>query len=118
MCYPIPIVIGDMPRTLFWPAGIAWNITGRAKQGVLAEFMKVFMRVHVFLIFTNDLPSYLNTKVVMDADDVQFLHLASPQSVLELQSDVECTLDIASHWFIQNCLKINPTKTDLLVLKS
>ena len=72
----------------------------------------------LFLIFTNDLPSYLNTKVVMYADDVQFLHLASPKSVLELKSDVECTLDIASHWFIQNCLKINPAKTDLLVVKS
>ena len=72
----------------------------------------------LFLIFTNDLPSYLNTKVVMYADDVQFLHLASPKSFLELKSDVECTLDIASHWFIQNCLKINPARTDLLVVKS
>ena len=44
----------------------------------------------------------------------------SPKEILEilgLKSDVERTLDIASHWFIQNCLKINPTKTDLLIIK-
>ena len=38
----------------------------------------------MFPIFTNDLPSYLNTKVVLYADDVQLLHLAPPKSVLEL----------------------------------
>ena len=31
----------------------------------------------LFLIFSNDLASYLDTKVVMYADDVQFLHLYS-----------------------------------------
>ena len=36
----------------------------------------------------------------------------------KLKSDVESTLEIASHWFVQNCLKINPTKTDLVVVKS
>ena len=72
----------------------------------------------LFLIFTNDLASYLDTKIVMYADDVQFLHLGSPSSIPELQSDVEGTLDNASHWFVQNCLKINPIKTDLLVMKS
>ena len=72
----------------------------------------------LFLIFTNDLPSYIDTKIVMYADDVQFCHLGSPTNILDLQSDVECTLELAHRWFVQNCLKVNPTKTDLLVVKS
>ena len=54
----------------------------------------------------------------MNADDVQFCHLGSPTNILDLQSDVECTLELAHRWFVQNCLKVNPTKTDLLVVKS
>ena len=47
-----------------------------------------------------------------------YIYIASPKEILWLKSDVERTLDIASHWFIQNCLRINPTKTDLLIIKS
>ena len=61
---------------------------------------------------------YLDTKIVIYADDVQFLHLGSSSSIHELQSAVKGTLRSASHWFIQNCLRINPIKTDLLVMKS
>ena len=72
----------------------------------------------LFLIFTNDLASYFDSKVVMYADGVQFLHLESPSKICELKSRMESTLDIANVWFIQNCLKINPTKTDLIIVKS
>ena len=72
----------------------------------------------LYLLFTNDLASYLDTKTVIYADDVQFLHVAPPKRTLELKADVECTLGIASQWFVQNCLKINPSKTELLLIKS
>jgi mannose/fructose/N-acetylgalactosamine-specific phosphotransferase system component IID len=37
----------------------------------------------LFLILTNNLSSYLSSKIVMYADDVQFLHLESPTKILE-----------------------------------
>ena len=73
----------------------------------------------LFLIFTNDLTSYLeNNKIVMYADDVQFLHRGEAHQILELQSRVEHTVNVAKRWFTANSLKINPTKTDLVLIKS
>ena len=93
-------------RPSFWGGGSLLGIQGSLLGPIL------------FLLFTNDLASYLDTKMVMYADDVQFLHLASPKHMSKLKSDVESTFDIASDWFVQNCLEINPTKTDLVVVKS
>ena len=73
----------------------------------------------LFLIFTNDLVSYLDgSKIVMYADDVQFLHQGPISDLPELQATVESTVAAAHSWFNENCLKINPNKTDLTVIKS
>lgn len=73
----------------------------------------------LYTIFTNDLPSYFDeSKVVMYADDVQFLDQSEPHRILDLQNRVEHTVNVALRWFIENSLKINPTKTDLLLVKS
>ena len=72
----------------------------------------------LFLVFTNDLPSYLPTgKHITYADDVQFLDSDTTDNLSELKKRVECTLEVALQWFTQNRLKINPGKTELLVIK-
>ena len=73
----------------------------------------------LFSIFTNDLASHLtHGKLVMYADDCQFLDSEMPKHLSTLKQRVECTLEIALNWFTQNCLKINPSKTELLIIKS
>ena len=75
----------------------------------------------LFLIFINYLPVYVDdeeTKIVIYADDVQFLHSGDPSNIIELQNRVENTLVRAQSWFNQNRLKINPTKTDIIVVRS
>ena len=73
----------------------------------------------LFSIFTNDLaPHIANGKLVMYADDCQFLDSDSPDELGMLKERVESTLKIALKWFTQNRLKINPNKTELLVIKS
>ena len=73
----------------------------------------------LFLIFTNDLVSYLpHGKQVLYADDVQFLDAESPANIDVLKRRVETTLAIALDCFTQNRLKINPKKTELLMVKS
>ena len=73
----------------------------------------------LFLLFTNDLVSYMDgSKIVMYADDVQFLHLSMPKALPELQASVERTVAAAHSWFEENSLKINPNKTDLTLIKS
>ena len=54
----------------------------------------------------------------MYADGVQFLHQGQPQHILDLQSSVDLTVNAAHLWFIANSLEINPTKTDLVLVKS
>ena len=73
----------------------------------------------LFLLFTNDLTQHLTQgKVVMYADDVQFLDADTPSNILALKKRVEDNLSVAMKWFTQNRLKINPSKTEMIVLKS
>ena len=73
----------------------------------------------LFLLFTNDLPQHMpHGKLVMYADDAQFLDTDMPDNFSQLKHRVENTLSVALKWFTQNRLKINPTKTDMVILKS
>ena len=54
----------------------------------------------------------------MYADDVQFIDSEKPCSIEQLKSRIECTVATALTWFAQNSLKINPSKTEFLLLKT
>ena len=74
----------------------------------------------MFLLFTNDVQCYLSEscKLVSYADDTQLIHSASPgaNGLADLRSRVELDLATISRWFHYNGLKINPSKTELIVL--
>ena len=73
----------------------------------------------LFLLFTNDLASHLpfGKQIVYD-DDVQFIDSDTVENLVALKERVENTLELALKWYTQNRLKINPNKTELLVIKS
>ena len=72
----------------------------------------------LFLLFTNDLEPHLPFgKRVVYADDVQFIDSYTTENLDALKQRVEETLELALKWFTQNRLKINPSKTELLILK-
>ena len=65
----------------------------------------------LFLVFTNDLTQHVpHGKVVMYADDVQFLDTDAPNNIPALKKRVEDNLSLALKWFTQNRLKVNPSK--------
>ena len=73
----------------------------------------------LFVIFTNDFTSHITDgKVVVYADDTQFIDSDEPKNLAPLKARVERTLDTALTWFTQNSLKINPSKTELLLFKT
>ena len=73
----------------------------------------------LFILFSNDLPCYVDDcKLVIYADDVQFGHRGEIHKISELQGRVERSFGSAQQWFTANSLKINPTKTDLVLIKS
>ena len=70
----------------------------------------------LFLLFTNDLTSFLSdTTIVLYADDVQFIHVSSPNQISEFEQQIGRTLKNAQQWFVENALKINPTKTECVL---
>ena len=54
----------------------------------------------------------------MYADDTQFLDAESPSNLQALKTRIESSLAASLKWFTQNRLKINPTKTEMIILKS
>ena len=74
----------------------------------------------MFLLFTNDIQCYLSEscKIVSYADDTQLIHSALPSTsgLAGLRSRVELDLAAISQWFHCNGLKINPSKTEFIVL--
>ena len=71
----------------------------------------------LFLLFTNDLTSFISdAKLVLYADDVQLIHSDNPLHMSDLEHQIGQTLSRAQRWFVGNSLKINPTKTELVLL--
>ena len=73
----------------------------------------------LFLVFTTDLVEHLPCgKVIMYADDTQFLDADLPVNISDLKRRVEDTLAVAGKWFVKSRLKINPSKTEMLLIHS
>ena len=71
----------------------------------------------LFSIFTNDLPSYLpHGRLISYADDTQLLDSMHPQNLSMLKARQEETLLTIQPYFTSNSLKMNPTKTTLLLV--
>ena len=63
----------------------------------------------LYLLYTNDFPGYFtDTKIVMYADDVQFIHSSQPCNLPGLKQSVEDTLKVAHVWFVANSLRPAP----------
>ena len=74
----------------------------------------------LFLLFTNDFPQHVSggKVIIMYADDTQFLDADYPLNIQALKSRVENSLSVALKWSVQNRLKINPAKTEMVTLRS
>ena len=56
--------------------------------------------------------------MVMYVDDAQFLDSDYPGNSRELKARIENSLSFATKWYTQNRLRINPSKTEMILLKS
>ena len=74
----------------------------------------------MFLLFTNDIQCYVSSacKLVSYADDMQLMHESEPshRGLSQLRSCVEGDLAVVSEWFRHNGMKINPSKTEFIVI--
>ena len=68
----------------------------------------------LFIAFTADLASFMSNCVIKAyADDTQFL--VTGDSMDELKAGLEDVISKAQQWYTQNCLKINPSKTEVII---
>ena len=73
----------------------------------------------LFSVFTNDLPSHVPCgKLVMYADDTQFLNTCERASLEDHSAELEAMFSVVQAWYNQNCLKLNPSKTELILFGS
>ena len=73
----------------------------------------------LYLLFTNAFESYISdAEMIMYADDVEFLHSNLSGDIDVHKSRVASTLKEAHCWFVENSLKVNPTKTEILLFKT
>ena len=73
----------------------------------------------LFSLFTNDLHCHLpECRVIAYADDTQLLDrsLPDPQNLASLKVRVENSLNVMQRWFSSNSLKMNPQKTDFILI--
>ena len=54
----------------------------------------------------------------MYADDTQFFDSDAPKNITELKMRIEDTLSTVQNWFTRNRLKINPSKTEMVIFQS
>ena len=70
----------------------------------------------LFSLFCNDLPSHLDVESVIYADDTHLLD--QPQNLAALKARIENTLSIMQNWYRLNSLKMNPQKTEFMMIGS
>ena len=74
----------------------------------------------MFILFVNDIQCYVSSacKLVSYVDDMQFMHESepSPHGLAQLRTRVEADLTVMSTWFRHNGLKINPSKTEFIIV--
>ena len=60
----------------------------------------------------------LPVRIVRYADDTQVAISGPPPRLVDIQSGMECVLDVLSGYFLQSGMRVNPSKTELLLVGS
>ena len=69
-----------------------------------------------FLLFTHNAPSHVNCdKIVMYANDSQFLNSSNKNDLINHKLKLEDMLSTVQIWYDQNSLKVNPAKSEMMV---
>ena len=70
----------------------------------------------LFLLFTNDVACHVPCdKIVMYADDSQFLNSSNKNDLATYRLKLEDMLSAVQNWYDQNRLKVNPAKTEMMI---
>ena len=96
------------------------NITSRPQENKIGVFQGGSLSCALFMLFANDLGLCMpeGVTIVQFADDVQISISGKKQDLVHLISLTEKALDSMFQWFCHNGMKVNASKTQMLVLGS
>ena len=69
----------------------------------------------LFLLYTNDIPSHLDCKIVSYADDSQILVASRVYEVSKMTASLELNLSRLESWYQANSLRLNASKTQFVI---
>lgn len=69
----------------------------------------------LFLLYTNDLPSHLDCKIISYADDTQMLVPSKISEVSKMTNSLEINISRLRAWYHTNRLKLNASKTQFVI---
>lgn len=69
----------------------------------------------LFLLYTNDIPSHLECKIVSYADDTQILMPSKIPGIAQMKASLESNLSCLEAWYRANHLKLNASKTQFVI---
>ena len=72
----------------------------------------------LFLLYTNDIPSHLNCKIISYADDSQILLPSKISDILLMTARLELNLARIQAWYRANSLKLNASKTQFVIFST
>ena len=94
------------------------SITSRPRENTIGVFQGGSLSCILYMLFANDLNLHMpdGVTIVQFADDTQILVTGKKRELANIISLMETALDTAYRWFCHNGMKVNATKTQMLVL--
>ena len=91
--------------------------TSGARPNTMGVFQGSALGPLLYTIFTNDLSIYApNSTIIQYADDTQLITSGHKNTLQDIISRLENSLTTLDTWFLANTLKVNPDKTQLIVI--
>ena len=94
------------------------QVTSKPARNPIGVYQGTSLGPLLYTIYSNDISLYVESGVtiIQYADDTQLLVTGKKTDIVSLIHRMEVALSTLYHWFTQNSMKLNSSKTQLIVL--
>ena len=94
------------------------QVTSKSMRNPIGVYQGTSLGPLLYTVYSNDISLYVESEVtiIQYADDTQLLVTGRKSDIASLVHRMETALNTLHRWFMQNSLKLNSSKTQLIVL--